>query len=227
MRVMNRMLASLLFVVAMGFGQTNPNDPTQYPGQYPPGQYPPGQYPPGQYPPGQYPPGQYPPGQYPNNYPARLPGGIPVNIPVPQINLPKRQPKADKNPDSSSSMKMTLASADGSMRKMGEKDLLLETSKSRVLRFRLLAKTQFKNKEGEPIRDSLLHPGDHLTVQANPDDPETAVRVVLVKAATEEERNAASKPVDEASIATPAAEDLKNPQNNHCGSRKAERRCAV
>jgi hypothetical protein len=211
-RVMNRMLASLLFVVAMGFGQTNPNDPTQYPGQYPPGQYPPGQYPPGQYPPGQYPPGQYPPGQYPNNYPARLPGGIPVNIPVPQINLPKRQPKADKNPDSSSSMKMTLASADGSMRKMGEKDLLLETSKSRVLRFRLLAKTQFKNKEGEPIRDSLLHPGDHLTVQANPDDPETAVRVVLVKAATEEERNAASKPVDEASIATPSAEDLKNPK---------------
>lgn len=197
-----RMPAVLLCLCGFGFGQTNPNDPTQYPGQYPPGQYPPGQYP----------PGQYPPGQYPNNYPVRLPGGIPINVPVPQINLPQRHPKGDKSPDETSStgVKTTLASADGSLRKLGEKDLLLETTKSRVLRFRLLAKTQFQNKEGEPIRDSLLHPGDRLTVQANPDDPETALRVVLVRAGSEEERNAASKPVEEAAIATPAATDLKN-----------------
>src|SRR5438552_18227588 len=93
--------------------------PTQYPpGQYPPGQYPPGQYPPGQYPPGQYPPGQYPPGQYPpNTYPTRLPGGIPVGIPVPEVKLPKRQPK-EKSPDE---MKITIASVDGALRKMGEK----------------------------------------------------------------------------------------------------------
>src|SRR5208337_4099309 len=139
-----RMPAVLLCLCGFGFGQTNPNDPTQYPGQYPPGQYPPGQYP----------PGQYPPGQYPNNYPVRLPGGIPINVPVPQINLPQRHPKGDKSPDETSStgVKTTLASADGSLRKLGEKDLLLETTKSRVLRFRLLAKTQFQNKEGEPIR---------------------------------------------------------------------------
>src|SRR5205807_8879209 len=136
--------------------------PGQYPNQYPPGQYPPGQYPPGQYPgqypPGQYPPGQYPPGQYPNTYPTRLPGGIPVGIPVPEIRLPKK--KNDKSGNSGSSHdeeKMTVASADGLLRKMGEKDLLLQMARKAVLRFRLLAKTQFRHKAGEPIRDSPLH----------------------------------------------------------------------
>src|ERR1700737_840749 len=80
----------------------------QLPGQYPPGQYPPGQYPPGQYPPGQYPPGQYPP----NTYPTRLPGGIPVGLPVPEVKLPKRQPK-----EKSDDVKTTLASVDGTYRK--------------------------------------------------------------------------------------------------------------
>src|SRR5207344_180357 len=60
----------------------------QYPGQYPPGQYPPGQYPPGQYPP-TYPGGQYPPNTYPGG--NRLPGGIPM----PEIKLPKREPKQE------------------------------------------------------------------------------------------------------------------------------------
>ena len=99
-----------------------------YPGQYPPGQYPPGQYPPGQYPPGQYPPGQYPP----NTYPGRLPGGIPVGLPVPEVKLPKKQPK-----EKSDDVKTTLASVDGSLRKLGEKDLLLQAAHQRVLRFRL------------------------------------------------------------------------------------------
>src|SRR5690348_9076560 len=74
----------------------------QYPGQYPPGQYPPGQYPPGQYP--------------PNTYPTRLPGGVPVGIQVPDIKLPKRESKT--GPEES---KVTLASADGALRKLREK----------------------------------------------------------------------------------------------------------
>src|SRR5713101_4544586 len=83
----------------------------QYPGQYPPGQYPPNTYPPGQYPPGQYPPNTYPPGQYPpnnpNTYPTRLPGGVPVNLPVPEIKLPK------KNDKKAEETKITVASVDG------------------------------------------------------------------------------------------------------------------
>lgn len=191
-------LTALAFSAVLGFlafGQTIPSDPTQSPGQYPPGQYPPGQYPPGQYPPGQYPGGQYPV------------GGIPINLP--QIKLPQRHPK-DSGGDQST--KITLASADGTLRKLGEKDLLLETKKTRVLKFRLLAKTVFQDTKGDPVRDSLLHPGDRLTVHASTDDPETAVKVTLVRSGTSAEREAASAPIEEASIVTPVAEDLKNPR---------------
>jgi hypothetical protein len=69
---------------------------------------------------------------------------------------------------------------DGSLRKLREKDLYLQTN-GQVLRFRLLAKTQFRDQQGVPIRDSLLHPGDRLSVLVNPEDPETAVGVVLVR----------------------------------------------
>ena len=163
------------------------------------------------YPPGQYPdPNQYPPGQYPpNQYPARLPGGIPIGIPVPQINLPKRKPKEDKKEDTSG-VKITLASVDGALRKLGEKDLLLETNPTRILKFRLLVKTQFKNSEGEPVRDSLLHPGDRLSIQVNADDAETALKVILLRAGSAPEREAAAKSVEEAKIATPTADDLTN-----------------
>ena len=164
------------------------------PGQYPPGQYPPGQYPPGQYPPGQYPPGQYPPG---------------VGINVPSINLPKRQPKDNKKSDSADDgLQIKLASADGTLRKMGEKDLYLEAVSKRILRFRLLAKTRFQNSKGEPVRDSLLHPGDQLSVQVNTDDPETALRIVLVRGGKPSEREAAERPIDEASVHTPVGDDF-------------------
>lgn len=179
--------------------------PGQYPpGQYPPGQYPPGQYPPGQYPPGQYPPGQYPPGQYPNTYPTRLPGGIPVNLPVPTVGLPKKSPKEKGGAEGDS--KIALAPIDGTLRKLGEKDLFLQTSGKTVLRFRLLAKTQFRDKQNEPVRDSLLHPGDQLSVLVNPDDPETAVRIVFVREGSAAEKKGAEKPVDEARA--PEAKDL-------------------
>src|SRR5215471_4176474 len=137
--------------------------PTQYPtGQYPPGgQYPPTTYPGGggQYPPGQYPPNTYPPNTYPNTYPTRLPGGVPVNLPVPEVKLPGKQGK-DKG--KSDDVKTTVASVDGTLRKLGEKDLVLQTPKKAFLRFRLLSKTRFQNKAGEAVRDSLLHPGDQL-----------------------------------------------------------------
>lgn len=176
--------------------------------QYPPGQYPPSQYPPGQYPPGQYPPGQYP-GQYPpNTYPTRLPGGIPVGLPVPEVNLPKKQPK-EKQGDT---VKTTMASADGSMRKMGEKDLYLQTAPKTILRFRLLAKTQFRNKAGEPIRDSLVHAGDQLSVQVNTDDEETALRITLVRSGTPAERSAGELPFDESMVRAPKPEDLSKPK---------------
>ena len=177
----------------------------QYPTQYPPGQYPPGQYPPGQYPPGQYPPGQYPPNTYPNTYPTRLPGGVPVNLPVPEVKLPKGKEKGKGNADDT---KTTVASVDGTLRRLGEKDLVLQTSKRNLLRFRLLAKTRFQNKAGEAIRDSLLHPGDQLSVQVSPDDEETALRVVLQRAGSASERREAELPYDQSAVRAPTAEDM-------------------
>ncbi|HYP07544.1 MAG TPA: hypothetical protein VER03_15030 [Bryobacteraceae bacterium] len=158
--------------------------------------YPTGQYP--QYPPGQYPSTDYPSGQYP----ARLPGGIGVGIPVPEIKLPRRGEKTDKK-QGDKEITITLKSIQGTLRQLGEKDMLVENREKGVVKFRVLARTQFQNKEGEPVRDSLLKPGDQLKVSVNADDEETALRVTLLRTGTPAERASASKPVDLASVKTP------------------------
>ena len=174
----------------------------QYPGQYPPGQYPPGQYPPGQYPPGQYPPGQYPPGQYPGG--TGLPGGLPM----PRIKWPSRKPKKEgEEGKDKKSQEENYRSLEGNLRKLAEKDLYLQVG-PRTLKFRLLSKTQFQNPSGESIRDSLLQPGDLLSVSVSPEDEETARRVVLLHAGSSEEKAAASKPIDQAAVVTPTAADF-------------------
>lgn len=175
----------------------------QYPpSQYPPSQYPPGQYPPGQYPPGQYPPGQYPPEQYPQ---GRIPGGSRL----PPIPWPKKKPKEDKKDEKGkeNEVRMELNSMEGTLRELGQKHLLLASGDA-VYRFRLLAKTRFLDKAGEPVRDSLLEPGDFLSVQAAKEDPETAQRVTLLRSGSAADKAEAKKPVDAASIKTPEASDL-------------------
>lgn len=188
--------------------------PGQYPqGRTPPGQYPPGQYPQDQYPPGQYPPGQYPPGQYPpGQYPTRLPGGIPVNLPVPEIKIPKRgQKKDDAKKENGKEVTIKLESAVGALRKLTEKELLLETDENKVVQYRLLAKTVFRNTAGDPIRDSLLKPGDKLEVQFNPDDEETALRIILLRAGSASEREAAEKTVEVDKVERPAPKSAEAP----------------
>jgi hypothetical protein len=71
----------------------------------------------------------------------------------------------------------------------------------------LLAKTQFRDKEGEGIRDSLLKPGDQLSVQVNGDDPETALRIILTRAGQPSERTAAGRPFDHDSAKAPVEAD--------------------
>ena len=118
----------------------------------------PGQYPPNQYP---YPGGQYPGGQYPGT--NRLP-----RLPIPRLPGKKDKDKAGKG-------------IEGVLRQLGEKELVLDVDGGPEQRFRLIAKTQFKDAKGEAIRDSLLKPGDRLRVEPSADDPETALRVVLVE----------------------------------------------
>lgn len=171
------------------------------PGPYPGGPYP-GQYPPGQYPPGQY-PGQYPPGQYPYPGDVGLPGGI--SLPMPK--LPGKK-DGDKNTTQSDSTRVPLRATDGTLRELGEKALYLETSRHKILRFRMLVKTQFRDKQGEQVRDSLLKPGDELSVEVNSDDPETALRVILLHKGTQNELEAASRPFDHDSAQAPQESDL-------------------
>ncbi|MGP0074529.1 MAG: hypothetical protein ACLPWF_21650 [Bryobacteraceae bacterium] len=173
----------------------------QVPSPYPNGPYPTTPYPGGQ--PGQYPPGQYPPGQYPGQYPpggVGLPGGI--SLPVPKLPSKKSKDTSDSN-----SVKVPLRAADGMLRELDEKNLYLETSKHKILKFRMLAKTQFRDKEGEQVRDSLLKPGDQLSVQVNGDDPETALRVILMRKGTTDEKIAAQKPFDHDSAEAPVEAD--------------------
>jgi hypothetical protein len=139
--------------------------------------------------------------------PVQLPGGVPIGIQVPEVKLPKR---ADKPSDqtASSQIKVPLVAVDGTLREMEEKAIFVEVSGKRVLRFRLLVKTEFRGKDGQPIRDSLLKPGDQLTIQANQVDPETALRVILARSGTPAERTAAARPFDKQSAQTPADTDM-------------------
>lgn len=99
-------------------------------------------------------------------------------------------------------------SIEGMMRKLAEKDLLLQTGTNTVLHLRLLAVTQFRGRYGDPLRDSLLRPGDELSVTVNRDDPETALKVVLVRQGTESEYRLARKSVSKKAIRAPLPGDL-------------------
>lgn len=169
-------------------------------------------YPPGQYPPGQYPPGQYPP--YPDNrIPATIPGGPTIGIPIPEIKLPRRKEKEKSKEQTAPEAKApappaaTLRAVAGRLRLIGEKELLLETEKHGILRFRLLGKTQFRDAKGEPMRDSLLKPGDQISVRFNPIDEETILSVHLLRQGTAAERAEAAKPVAPSDVRT--AENLE------------------
>ncbi len=124
--------------------------------------------------------------------------------------LPSKKSKdKDKDKDSSNSnnIRVPLLAADGMLRELGEKSLYLETNKHKLLRFRLLAKTQFRDKDGEQVRDSLLKPGDQLAVQVTGDDPETALRVILTRKGTTDDKIAAQKPFDHDSAVAPVEAD--------------------
>ncbi|HEY4362721.1 MAG TPA: hypothetical protein VGN17_17260 [Bryobacteraceae bacterium] len=156
------------------------------------------------YPGGQNPGGQYP-SQYPNNNsPVYRPGGVPIS--VPEVKLPKRD-KGDKNSGDKNDLKIALRAVDGTLRELGEKDLYLEVPKKGILKFRMLAKTQFRDKEGESVRDSLLKAGDQLSVQVSADDPETALRVILSRAGTQAEKTTAGRPFDRSAAKSPVEGD--------------------
>jgi hypothetical protein len=119
----------------------------------------------------------------------------------------KKTGDKDASTANSNTARVPLRAVDGTLRELGEKNLYLETANHRILKFRMLAKTQFRNKDGEQVRDSLLKPGDQLSVDVNGDDPETALRVILTRKGTQAERTAAERPFDHDSAKTPVEAD--------------------
>ncbi|MEZ5398362.1 MAG: hypothetical protein R2729_01755 [Bryobacteraceae bacterium] len=141
--------------------------------------------------------------QVPERYPQgrQYPGGLPP----PGIPWPKRG-KKDDNKDAAK--KVRLASVEGTLRELAAKHMLLEVKSGDLLRFRLTAKTQFTGKDGKPIRDSLLNPGDAMAVLADPGDEETAVTVIFLRAGRDEDRARASAAVDAAKVRAPESRDF-------------------
>ncbi|MCW5963689.1 MAG: hypothetical protein KIT83_06605 [Bryobacterales bacterium] len=97
----------------------------------------------------------------------------------------------------------------GTLRDLGEKNLILETAGHGLLEFRVLTKTRFLDTAGEPVRDSLLKPGDQLKLEVNADDPETILRVILLRKGSAEERTAASREVDPAAVRSPEDAEME------------------
>ncbi len=99
-------------------------------------------------------------------------------------------------------------SVDGVVRSLAEKYVLLQTNTNKVLRLRLLAGTEFRGKDGKPFRDSLIHPGDHISVDVNSSDVETAVDVVFLSSGSSSEREAAALPVASTGVVVPESLDF-------------------
>ena len=84
-----------------------------------------------------------------------MPGGTSV----PPINFPGRKPK-DKNTKSSEETHTTVASVDGTMRKLGEKDLLLRElrhrTKNDIMSIGSILRLQSRRSSTEEVRDALM-----------------------------------------------------------------------
>lgn len=101
-----------------------------------------------------------------------------------------------------------LVSLEGNVRRLAEKDLLVQTAPARVLRFRLPARTEFLGKDGKPIRDSLIHPGDRIRIEVNSGDLETAVYVFFLTPGSTVEQEAASTSIQDSAVTAPEPGDF-------------------
>ena len=136
--------------------------------------------------------------------------GMGVGIPMPNIHLPQRKPKDTPG-------KITVVSLDGTLRSISEVDVVVHTKSDKMLRFLVTPGTEFRSKDG-----GKPHPGDRVTIDVFPNDPGTAVHVILDHAGNSSERAAAEAHVDEARISTPDPDDFGRPHSTN-GSAESSR----
>ena len=148
------------------------------------------QYPPGG---GQYPPGQYPPGQ----------GGGGMGLP--RIPMPKTKAQKKKDADKAAAEKKKQDEVEnvvmlrGTMRRVSEKQAIIETKDKRIIRIETSAETKYVKKDTTEIKPADLQLGDQLLVDAVPDEKGyfRAVKVTLERPGTAAERVAARDTVAE------------------------------
>jgi Domain of unknown function (DUF5666) len=123
---------------------------------------------------------------------AQAGGGQQRPMPGPGLPFPKRKkPQADADPDN-------LIALKGMLRKINDKQFVIETDDKRLLTVQRTAKTKFLEREAD-IKPSELQPGDRLRVDATETDDGRflAFEVLLSKRGTPEDKARARVPVND------------------------------
>jgi hypothetical protein len=130
-----------------------------------------------------YPGGGYPGGGYPG---GGYPGGGGVGIPMPRLPGSRGGKKPKDQPDSATESEESYA---GKLQKLGSKNLLIKLDDGRTLTMNRSDKTKFL-KNSKDFDPGKFGPGDLIAVDATEDKQGfyTALRVIMVKAASPEER---------------------------------------
>jgi hypothetical protein len=147
------------------------------------------------------------PGQYPGQYPgqSRYPGGGTGG------QMPGQRRSTTTRDDQARVVTIT-----GMLRKISSSELVVEADDKRIVTVSLASSTKYLKNSGNTAKSSDFGPGDHLTIDATQDDSGYyhAKNVTLVKKGTDEERAAASEPVDD----SPVANDVKSSDRNSSSS---------
>ena len=97
---------------------------------------------------------------------GRYPGGG-GGIPFP------RRGKKKTNKDQQKQEQEQLHEVSGVLRKLEDKSIVVEAKDTRIINLKLSGETKY-SKNGEPIKSSILKPGDHLRIDASQDEGATS-----------------------------------------------------
>jgi len=151
--------------------------------------------------------------------PGGCPPGYPCgNNPGPSLPLPGRH---KKKKDDQQAPLQTLNEA--MLRQLDDNNIVVESKDTRLIHMKRLPATKFL-RDGDPMKASILKPGDHLIIEYREDDEGfmTAVNVTLEKEGTPSERQRASVPVEILEPVSESKADDERPVQRRRDSKKAD-----
>jgi hypothetical protein len=160
--------------------------------------------------------------------PAQLPGpgepggclpGYPcgTNSGGPGIPLPGRHKKKNDAQEPLQTLRDTM------LRQLDENNIVVESKDTRLIHMKRLPGTKFL-RDGDPMKASILKPGDHLIIDYREDDEGfmTAVSVTLEQEGTPSERERASAPVEIVEPVSQHPSEDERPVQRRRDSKKAD-----